>query len=299
MWLLRRAGYFLRKGVTNLRQHIFINVVAIGTIAVSFFLIGSALMIYENMKGILVRWGEKIQMTAYLKDGARQDAVDKVLRTIREIPGVENVVYFSKDEALRSFRREMKGMAGFFDGVKINPLPSYCEISIKSAHRTAAGVKEIASIIQSMAAVDDVQFGQEWVEKFSALIQVLRLGGMAVGAALLLAVIFIVSNTIKLSLYARREEIEIMKLVGATNFFVRVPFVIEGGVQGLLGTVFSLGFLYSTYRVLLERMGEPLSLSLGIETPVFLSVRAALLLLMGGVGLGVLGSMTSLGRFIK
>lgn len=299
MWLLRRTGYFFRKGVTNLKQHLFINIVAIGTIAVSFFLIGSALIIYENMKGIVVKWGEKIQVTAYFKDGVKQEAVDTTLHAIREIEGVSDVSYVTKDQALRSFRTEMKGMGGFFEGIKINPLPSYCEVVLKDSFRTAEKVKKIASLIQGMDAVDDVQFGQEWVEKFSALLQVLRLGGIAVGAALLCAVIFIVSNTIKLSLYARREEIEIMKLVGGTNFFVRIPFVIEGGVQGLLGTALSLGFLYSAYRVLIVRIGESLSMSLGIGAPLFLSVKLVLLLLAGGMGLGVLGSITSLGRFVK
>lgn len=298
-WLLFRAGYFLRKGVTNLRQHMFINIVAIGTIAVSFFLIGSALIIYENMKGIVLTWGEKIQVTAYLKDGVKQESVDGTLHTIKGITGVKDVVYVSKDQALKTFRGEARGMGGFFDGMKVNPLPSYCEVTLESPFRTADKVREIASIIQKMDAVDDVQFGQEWVEKFSALLQVLRLGGVAVGVALLFAVIFIVSNTIKLSLYARREEIEIMKLVGGTNLFVRIPFVIEGGVQGLLGTALSLCLLYSVFSIFLERMSGPLSLSLGIGTPLFLPAKTIIILLSGGAGLGVLGSMTSLGRFVK
>jgi len=175
--LLHRAGYFLRKGLDNLRQHLFINAVAIGTITVSFFLIGSALMIYENMKGILGKWGEKIQVTAYFKDGVKQGAVEHTLHAIREISGVEDVLYISKDEALRSFRKEMKGMAGFFDGVKINPLPAYCEVVLNSDSRSAQRVKEIASTIQEMDAVNDVQFGQEWVERLQRSFRFCALAG--------------------------------------------------------------------------------------------------------------------------
>lgn len=297
--MLRRAGYFLRKGLGNLRQHIFINIVAVGTIAVSFSLIDSALLVYENLKATLVTWGEKIQVTAYLRDGLGQDQVQNVIRGIRGVPGVREVAYISKDQALKTFREEMKGMEGFFDGLRFNPLPAYCDITLQDDFRTADRVMEIAGVLGRMDGIEDVQYGQEWVGKFSAFLQILRLGGLLVGVALLFAVTFIVSNTIKLSVYARREEIEIMKLVGATNLFVRVPFVIEGGTQGLLGSSLSVALVYAAYRMVLERIGQPVSLALGTGTPLFLPWKTIVLLVAGGTGLGLLGSISSLGRFVK
>jgi len=299
MGYLRRALYFLSKGLANVKQHLFINIIAIITIAVSFFLIGSAFLVYENLKRIVAGWGEKIQITAYIRDGVKRDQVDRVLHAIEGIQGVQGVKYLSKEEALRSFRAEMRGMEGFFDGLKMNPLPAFYEITLARDYRNASVVRDIAGLLEKIEVIEDVQYGQEWVERFSAFLQVLRFGGFTVGIALLLAVWLIVSNTIKLSLYARRDEIEIMKLVGATNLFVRIPFVIEGGLQGLLGASVAVILIAVGFGVLLDRMGNPLSIAIGLDTPLFLSMKSVLILLLGGMGLGVIGSITSLGRFVK
>jgi len=299
MIFLQRALYFLRKGLANVKQHLFINIIAIITIAVSFFLIGSAYLVYENLKRIVTGWGEKIQITAYIKDGAKRDQVDRALHAIEGIEGVQKVKYLSREEALKSFRAEMRGMEGFFDGLKMNPLPAYYEITLARDYRNASIVRDIAGLLEKIEAIEDVQYGQEWVERFSAFLQVLRFGGVTVGIALLLAVWLIVSNTIKLSLYARRDEIEIMKLVGATNLFVRIPFVIEGGLQGLLGASVAVILIAIGFWALLDRMGSPLSIAIGLDTPMFLSVKSVFIMLLGGMFLGVIGSITSLGRFVK
>jgi cell division transport system permease protein len=205
----------------------------------------------------------------------------------------------SKEEALARLREGLKDQAGLLEDLRDNPLPPSFEIELKEAHKNPEDLKAFIGEIKKITASADVDSGQEWLQRFSAFIGMLKLVGLCIGSLLLLATVCIISNTIKLTIYSRREEIEIMKLVGATNLSIRIPFFLEGITQGLLASLLAIGILYGGYKALVHKLLMDYSLFLGPMQLTFLpfSLMAALVLL--GIALGIFGCAFSMGRFLK
>lgn len=153
--------------------------------------------------------------------------------------------------------------------------------------------------LQGMPGVEDLQYGSDWLERFSAFMVLLKILGWSLGGLLLLATIFVISNTIRLNIFARREEIEIMRSVGATGMFIRAPFYIEGILQGLLGAVFALAMLFGFFQLFLSRVYEPLRSLLGNFPAQFLNSEQMAAVVLGGVIIGLLGTQVSVGRYLR
>jgi cell division transport system permease protein len=160
-------------------------------------------------------------------------------------------------------------------------------------------MESFAIRLKGLAGIDDVEYGRKWVEGFLTVVDLARLVCLAAGGFLFIAMVFIVSNTIRLAIYHRKDEIEIMKLVGATNFFVRAPFLIEGTLQGLFGSALSLAILFGVYRLLLVKAVPTLEPLVGPLTLSFLSRDYSVGIMMAGLFLGILGSMVSIEKFLR
>jgi cell division transport system permease protein len=209
------------------------------------------------------------------------------------------MTYTSKAEALQQFKREMQGKEALLEGLGENPIPASLQLRVHEAYQTPEALKQLTASLSRLEGVEDVMYGQEWVDRLSSVIQVLRLLGLSVGLALGLASLLIVSNTIRLAVYARAEEIEVMRLVGASRLHIRIPFVLEGVIQGTLGAVLALLLLFGAYRATLWQIQMTPGQIFGMGVGSFLAPEWVMLMVVVGAGVGAFGSLISVGRFLR
>ena len=293
-----RVSYFVGRAILNIRQNVLVNVLPIGTITLALLIVSLFLLVFVNLESTADEWSGKIQVTAYFDKEPEPSELPVMLNRIRAIEGTDKVTFVTKDEALKRFRNRLKGQETLLDGVSADALPASIEITLKRKSREDAAIETYVARLKRVPGIVEVQYGEEWVKRFNALMNFLRFVGALLGVFLLLAVLFIVSNTIKLTIYARKDELELMELVGATRFFVKAPFLIEGIIQGAAGAVLALLILLGSYFGFLHSATNFVTFSVSVAGLSFLPPVYIMGVLVGGVVLGFLGSLTSLKRFI-
>jgi cell division transport system permease protein len=294
-----RAGFFLTRAITNIRQNVFVNVVTVGTITLALLIVSLFLLIFVNLESAAENWSERVQVTVYFDKELTGQEQSAFREKISALPGVSRVSYVSREEALKRFKGRLRGQETLLEGVRPEILPTSLEIALKRSHRETASVEEFVTKLKRIPGITEVQYGEEWVRRFNSFLNFMRLLGALLGGFLVIAVIFIVSNTIKLTIYSRRDELEVMSLVGATRFFITAPFLLEGLIQGLTGSVLSLALLYGLYEGFLQNAGSFITFNPAASGLTFLPVEHLSGLLLAGALLGFIGSLTSLKRFIN
>ena len=273
--------------------------VAIGTITLALLTFGIFIITVINLNQIFDDWGKRIQVIVYMDEDTSSEGIKKVKEKIINLTQTENIIYVSKERALITLKKSLHNQNGILDNLDDNPLPASFEIQLKEEYKNLQSVQAFVARVKGIDEVSDAEYGQEWLEKFSAFISMVKLVGVSIGCFLLLATIIIISNTIKLTIYSRREEIEIMKLVGATNFFIQTPFFLEGFIQGLSASLLSLGILFVSYKILISKIIIDYSLYLGYLDLIFLPQKLIIELILLGILLGLFGCAFSMGRFLK
>lgn len=296
---LYNITHFIEEALNNIRRNAFVTIITVGTIALSFLILGVFLIIFSNLKDIASSWQEQIQIVAYLKEGLSSADIASLEEKIRAEREVSSAKFVSKDNALSEFKKDLANQTGLLEGLGENPLPAYFEVKIKRAYQDSGAVSSLAERFKKTKGVEDVQYGREWVENLSSFLDLIVIAGLVVGGLVSLAVILIVSNTVKLTVYARAEDIEIMKLIGATDWFVKIPFLIEGMVIGLSGAFLSIVILFGIYQLLMQKLSLNAGILLGKFSIAFLSWPDIAILLFAGIILGLFGSFVSVGRFLK
>ncbi len=288
---LKWFAYFVSEAFQNIKDSIVTSVLTITIIAISLAICGLFLGVFINLSNMISSMGNEIQVIAYVKDGLSGDAISNIKREIAGMPEVESLEYISKEKAFSVFKDELKGQKGILEGLGANPFPASLEIRVKKIFRTPQGVRGLISKLKTTSGIEDVQYSQEWLDRFFAFIRFAEAFALTIGGFLLIATVFIVSNTIRLTVYARREEIEILSLIGATSIFIKAPFLIEGIVEGFLGSVIAAGILYMAREVLMLNTPPVFAslVNLSVSTTYFLCG-----LIAGGIFLGILGSSISL-----
>jgi cell division transport system permease protein len=292
-------GFFFRQAWQNLFQNLWINAFTLATITLSFLIFGLFLLVAVNARELLEEWGSRIRVTAYLADSVTAEETNRLQDKIRNLPEVQAVAFRSKEDALKSLEGKLPGRTGLLKGLPRNPLPASLEIQLKPAFRDKAGVDRLAGKLKGVQGISDLQYGAEWVERFSAFMILLQILGAGVSGLLLVATILIVANTIRLNIFSRREEIEIMRSVGATGLFIRAPFYLEGIFQGLAGAGLALGILFGLFQLFWVEVYDPLRILLGNFPLQFLPWEQMAGLSLGGLILGFLGTQVSVGRYLK
>lgn len=294
-----RLRYFLERALSNIRQNIFVNLLTVSTITLALLIIALFLLVYVNLEGVAERWSDKVQVTVYFEREPAPQELAALRGKVQVLPGTDKITYVSKDEALKRFRDRLKGQEALLEGVPPEVLPASLEIRLKRGHRHSDAVESYVARLKGIPGVNEVQYGEEWVRRFNTFMNFLRLVGAILGGFLVLAVVFIVSNTIKLTIYARKDELEIMTLVGATRLFIKAPFLIEGILQGGVGAFLAVATLFAVYAGFLHNAGNFLSFNPADAGLSFLPLSYLAGLFLGGIALGFLGSLASLKRFVK
>ena len=288
-------SYFIRQAFINIGKNLSVHILSLGTIVASLLILGAFLLLFNNLNNWIQRWGTALSMSIYLEDGISEYRRDKVYSFIRSLPEAEIKRFISKEDALKDLRAALGDDAGFLNRLGRNPLPASYEVVFESKETHGVEAGTIKGELEKLDGVDEVQHSNEWLNKLEGFLNVVRLIGFIIGGLLCLCVVFIVTNTIKLTIYSRKDEIEILKLVGATDWFVKTPFLLEGMIQGISGGVLAVLTLFSAYLILPAKGVSLLGL-----TPldfVFLPTGYLVLILILGAALGVIGSFIAIGRF--
>lgn len=293
-----RIGYFSRKALANLRSSRLVTLITIFTITLALLIISLFMLFYVNMEGTIDKWSSKVAVTVYFDTEPASQELAALRNRISLLPGTETIKYVSRDEALKTFRSRLKGQESLLEGVAADILPSSFEITLKKDFRSNDNVNLYVNRLKHVQGVGEVQYGEEWVDKFLAFFQFVRLLGLMIATFLVLTVLFIVSNTIKLTVLARQDELEILALVGATPFFIKAPFLIEGVLQGVVGSLLAVAILTAGYYSLLANAANFLSFNPADAGLIFLPLPYIALLICGGAILGFIGSLVSLKKLI-
>jgi cell division transport system permease protein len=294
-----RTSYFTARALSNIRQNLLLSLLTVGTITLAMLIISLFLIVFVNLQGTTEDWSRRVQVVAYFDKELVPQEVSALTARIKSLQGTEKVTYITKAEALERFRAMLKGQQSLLEGVSPDALPSSMEISLKSSRRDSDAVSAYVANLKKIPGIGEVQYGDEWIRRFTAFMNFLRLVGALLGGFLLLAVMFIISNTIKLTIYARKDELEVLNLVGATSFFIKAPFLIEGVLHGAVGSLLSLLLLGGAYWAFMRNAANFLSFNPADQGISFLPVGYLAGLMLGGVLIGFLGSITSLKRFIN
>lgn len=267
---------------------------SIGTIAVSFFLFASLLLLPLNFISFLEAWEKKVQIILYLKDGVGEKRAMQLAGELHREEGIRGARYISQRMAMESFQRDLAGYGGVLKGLKAETFPASFEITIKERFRTPERIRSLAARFSKIKEVEEVQYGGLWLERFSLFLYTLRWGAWILGGILVVIIVSVTANTVRLTLYNKRGEIEIMKLVGATDAYVKLPFYLEGGLQGLLGAGGSILLLFILFHFFSLKVAPYVSLYFGQLRLSFLPPNLIAWILGIGVASGLLGGLLSL-----
>lgn len=294
-----QIAFVFRRVLKSFRELLWSHLLTSGTMAMTLFIFGGFLLVQENLQGLIAGWGSRVQVFAYLDDKLPATAVEPLVGRVRAYPEVEGVRFVSRAEAWESFRRSLGSQSGVLEGLTADVLPASLEIAVKGDYRDRDALAETAGRLRAEKGIARVEYPEEWMEKFSLLTFALASARWILGGFLLIATLLIVGNTVKLAILARREEIEIMQLVGAPPGLVKLPFVIEGMVQGLAGAALALGFLWLLFFFLKSELPDLPGVFAGRGQIRFLAPQSLFLLLFLGWSLGALGSLFSLRRHLE
>ncbi len=279
----------VREALLSFRRAPVLATLAITTIAFALFVLGLFGLVAINLRTALAGIEERVEIVMYLMRGTPIEVVTVAIGDIQSFPEVDAVTYVSQDEALERARTELTEFQGVFEDLAQNPLPASLEIRLKPGFRESEHAANVATRLQGFRFAEDVRFGRDWIEKLDRLRNIAAMVGLTVGLGFMAAAAIIIGTTIRMTVLARRREIQIMRLVGATDGFVRMPFLLDGAVKGALGGVFAILLNYAAY----------FAVSRALFTAAFFTAGQAGLFILFGAVLGLAASAFSVGRHLS
>jgi len=278
----------LREALLSFRRAPVLSALAITTIGFALFVFGLFSLVALNLRATLSEIEERVEVVMYLTRGTPVEVVTVAIGDIQAFPEVESVNYVTEDQALERARQELVEFQGVFEDLTANPLPASLEIRLKPGFRDSHNVSAVADRLSGFRFVEDVRFGRDWVEKLDRLRDIAGVVGLVIGAAFAAAAVMIIATTIRMTVLARSREIHIMRLVGATDGFIRRPFIVDGAIKGALGGLLAVVLCYGSY----------LLVSRGLFDASFFTTQQASLIVLLGTVLGLAASAVSVGRHL-
>lgn len=292
---IRTGEYFVQEVFRSLRRNNWMTFAAVGTVAVSLFILGVFLILALNMNRAASLLESQVQISVYIKEDLKEAEEEALGEKIRALQGIESVKYVDRAEAKKRLTERLGDQKYLLDALgEKNPLPNSYEVTVRQPDMVETAAKQI----ERMDGVEAAKYGQDVVEHLFDITRLVRLFGVLLIVLLGSATIFIIANTIRLTVFARRREIAIMKYVGATDEFIRWPFVLEGIVLGCIGGVISAFVLRSFYAGVAHKVYDTLAFFPLIPQSPFMNYVSIVIVLLG-MGIGAMGAWVSLKRFLK
>lgn len=296
---LALVGFIFRRVLSSLRQLLSVHLLTAGTVAMALYVFGAFVLLEINLQRLLKGWGDEIQVTAYLDKRFDQTAAEELAKRIGAFPEVQSVRLTSQEQAWRDFQAALGSQSGLLDGLPRDVLPASLEISLKTGHRDGSAVEHFVGRLREEKEIATVEYPQEWVERLGLVVLGVEWAKWIFGGALFMTAFIIVGSTVRLAMLARRDEIEILQLVGASGEVIQSPFVLEGMIQGLAGASLALALLWLTYHFAHGALPPLSGFLASLGEPVFLDLKSMAFLLVIGGSLGAAGSVFSLRRFLR
>lgn len=287
----------IKHALRDLSRNRLLSALTVVTIALAVLIVSAFGLFLINARDVVNTWEKGVRMMVYLKPDTAAADRKETEQQLLSVYGVSQVRFISKQEALDELKQKMKHQASLLEGLRENPLPDAFEIRLLAVPQSEQDMARLAAKIKAIPTVDSVEYGQQWLGKAIYFVQLFRLAGIALGVLFFLASVFIVANTIRLLLYARSEEIDIMRLVGATDRFIETPFFIEAMVQALAGAVLGLAILAIVYAIAVGNLHQ--GLSGGGFHLRFFRPQVLLEIVAGSMLVGWIGCYLSLRQFLK
>jgi cell division transport system permease protein len=291
--------YFVSEALTNLWTNRLNNFFSMAIIIFSLFTFGLFVLTAENLSGLIRRWTDNVRVNVFLTKGTSRDAVSQLESAIRKSPVVSSYQFVTEDLALRRFQSYYPSMKELTSELDANPFPASFEINIRKEFQNHSSVTDFVQTLRNEKLVDDVEYDQEWIDRIQFIIRFVRIVGLVFGGILMFTATFTIGNVIKLMVLSRKDEIEIMKLVGATNGFIKGPFLTEGILQGLLGGIAAVGSLYLMYSGIMAKVNSFNAPFFSPDLLHFLSTDMIVAVISGGMVVGFFGSFFSLTRLMR
>jgi cell division transport system permease protein len=282
-----------REALLSFRRAPLLSTLSVTTIAFSLFTLGLFGLVAINLREALRGLEERVEIVAFVYRGTPAETITLASQDVAAFPEVQDVSFVTEEQALARARRELVEFRDAYRDLQVNPLPASIEVRMKPGFRDAKTVERVAERLRGFGFVDDVRYGRDWVQRLDQLRNITGLVGLVIGLAFAAVAVVIIGVTIRLTILQRAREISIMRLVGATNWFIRGPFLLEGALKGLLGGLLSLVLCYAGYLLFRDRGGGPFA---GL---IFFRLDQVILLILFGILLGLGGSLVSVGRHLR
>ena len=282
-----------REALLSFRRAPLLSALSITTIAFSLFTVGLFGLVAINLRQALRGIEERVEIVAFVLRGTPAETITLATQDIAAFPEVQDVSFVTEEQALARARAELVEFRDAYRDLATNPLPASIEVRLAEGSRDSRTVERVVERIRGFGFVDDVRYGRDWVQRLDQLRNVTGIVGLVIGLAFALVAVVIIGVTIRLTILQRAREIAIMRLVGATNWFIRGPFLLEGAFKGLLGGLLSMVLCYAGYLLFRDSAGGPFS---GL---IFFRPQHIVVILVFGVLLGLAGSLVSVGRHLR
>jgi len=283
------VGYALREAIAAFRRTPLLSGLSAAVVGLALFVLGLFSLAAWNLRLALETLEERVEVVAYLRDDATSAQVELLVVELRSLPEVELTHYVSRNEALERAQRDLPEFSELFADLEVNPLPASVEITLHPSSRTQEAVARVAEEVRSYGIVEEVTYGREWVDRLFLIRRIGAITAAVLGGGFALIAALIIATAVRIAVFSRRDEILIMRLVGATHSFIRRPFLIEGAITGLLGGILALFLTLATFT----------SVSTLLFDIAWIPASWVALGLLAGVGLGVAASSLSVRRHLR
>ncbi|MFQ5597108.1 MAG: cell division protein FtsX [Nitrospiria bacterium] len=295
---MRQFYYHFKSAIENIQLNQTMAFFSLISLSLTMMLFGLFLLFYYNMQGFVRSMRESVQFSIYLKDTPGKNSVDQIKEMLQTDTRILSFEFISKDQALKSFNKAFQD-EGLIERLGSNPFPASFEVKVKPSYQDPKSLRSVADSFEDLKGVEEVQYGSEWLKNLVVFLKLLEIIGIAIGVFLATTVMTNIANTIRLHFYNRREEIETMKLIGATHRFIKIPFVLEGFLMGGISSGFSALFLFFVFRFSKENLSPMLGTIAFQQGLRFLPPNILLMLILAGSILGGIGSFISLNHLLR
>ena len=286
-----------KRALTDIENNKFLHFISVVTIALSVFIVSAFSLFFNNATDFLDAWRSGVRITAYLNDNVPELQRSELMEKVRNFRGVSSIQFISKDDAYNDLQEKIGQQSSLLDGLDKNPLPDSIEITLADSYRRIEDIEKLAKKIRELPHVEDVEYAQKWLYRFNGIYNLFKVTGMVLVSIFFIATFLIIANTIRLIMYSRREEIEIIRIIGADEAFIKYPLFFEAMAQGFLGGVAGILMLYLSFMLTVPNFAPDMVFSF-FEIR-FISVKFSLAIVSGSMMIGWIGCFFSIRKFLK